>query len=53
MAESSSAIATITRRTDARVLEVAQRLREDGVDCTIDRYIAAPAQGWPRWNAKK
>ena len=36
------------------MLELAQRLREDGVDCTIDRYIAAPAQGCGRrWVAEQ
>jgi hypothetical protein len=31
-----------------QVLELANRLRADGVDCTIDQYIIAPAEGWPR-----
>jgi hypothetical protein len=34
-----------------RVLELSERLRADGVDATIDQYIAndGPPQGWPRW----
>jgi hypothetical protein len=31
------------------VLAVADRLRGDGVDAWIDRYTAAPEEGWPRW----
>jgi hypothetical protein len=33
----------------ARVLELANRLRRETVDAWIDRYIEAPAEGWPRW----
>ncbi|HLT34687.1 MAG TPA: SEFIR domain-containing protein, partial [Enhygromyxa sp.] len=32
-----------------RVLELAQRLRADGIDAWLDRFEPAPAQGWPRW----
>jgi tetratricopeptide (TPR) repeat protein len=32
-----------------RVLELADRLRNDGIDCEIDQYIIAPKEGWPRW----
>ena len=33
-----------------RVLELSDRLREDGIDCIIDQYInGAPPQGWLRW----
>jgi hypothetical protein len=31
------------------VLELANRLRTDGVDCWIDRFDPAPPDGWPRW----
>lgn len=31
------------------VLKLASRLRSDGVDAWIDRYAAAPPEGWPRW----
>lgn len=31
------------------VLALATRLRGDGVDAWIDRYIVAPSEGWPRW----
>ena len=36
-----------------RVLELANRLRADGIDCTIDQYIVAPTEGWPRWMDKQ
>jgi biotin carboxyl carrier protein len=31
------------------VLQLAQRLRSDGIDAWIDRFEAAPPQGWARW----
>ena len=32
-----------------RVLELAQRLRADCVDCWIDQFEQGPAEGFPRW----
>lgn len=32
-----------------RVLQLADRLRRDGIDCTIDQYLPSPPEGWPRW----
>lgn len=32
-----------------RVLELAQRLRGDGVDAWMDRFTPFPEEGWPRW----
>lgn len=32
-----------------RVFELSERLRSEGVDCHIDQYEMAPAEGWPRW----
>src|ERR1700683_4744600 len=32
-----------------RVLDLANRLREDGINTVLDQYFPAPAQGWPRW----
>jgi len=32
----------------ARVLELAQRLRADGIDCWIDQFEQGPAEGFPR-----
>lgn len=33
-----------------RVLDLAQRLRGDGVDCTIDQFVnGSPPEGWPLW----
>jgi Tol biopolymer transport system component len=32
------------------VLELAERLRKDGVDAQLDQYVAGtPSIGWPRW----
>ncbi len=33
----------------ARVLALANRLREEGVDAQLDQYESSPAEGWPRW----
>jgi hypothetical protein len=32
-----------------RVLELSDRLRNDGIDCHIDQYEESPSEGWPRW----
>ncbi len=32
-----------------RVLDLSNRLRADGIDCHIDQYEVAPAEGWPMW----
>lgn len=32
-----------------RVLELANRLREDGIDANLDQYEESPPEGWPRW----
>ncbi|MCA9061485.1 MAG: TIR domain-containing protein [Planctomycetaceae bacterium] len=34
-----------------RVLNLAQRLRQDGVETILDQYVegGSPAEGWPRW----
>ena len=35
---------------EQRVLALAERLRQDGVEAQIDRYVnGTPAEGWPRW----
>src|SRR5262245_35157617 len=36
-----------------RVLALADRLREEGIDCNLDQYEPAPAEGWPRWMDKQ
>jgi formylglycine-generating enzyme required for sulfatase activity/nucleoside phosphorylase/tRNA A-37 threonylcarbamoyl transferase component Bud32 len=36
-----------------RVLELAQRLRGDGIDAWLDVFDPAPPQGWPRWLAEQ
>lgn len=33
-----------------KVLELAERLRQDGLDARLDQYVnGTPEQGWPRW----
>ena len=33
-----------------KVLALSERLRKDGVDARLDRYVnGTPEQGWPRW----
>jgi hypothetical protein len=32
-----------------RVLELADRLRAEGIDCHLDQYETSPPEGWPRW----
>jgi hypothetical protein len=36
-----------------RVLALADRLRSEGIDARIDRYLEAPAVGWPAWCARE
>lgn len=36
-----------------QVLNLSNKLRAEGVDCVIDQYESAPAEGWPRWMDKK
>jgi hypothetical protein len=33
-----------------RVLKLADRLREEGIDCIMDQYEESPSEGWPRWS---
>ncbi len=32
-----------------RVLHLSDRLRADGIDCSIDQYVFSPPEGWPQW----
>jgi nucleoside phosphorylase len=32
-----------------RILELADRLRHDGIECKLDRYETSPDEGWQRW----
>jgi hypothetical protein len=34
---------------EGRVLELANRLRSEGVDAQIDQYEPHPSEGWPKW----
>ena len=31
------------------VLNLADRLRDEGIDCIIDQYEESPSEGWVRW----
>ena len=33
----------------SRVLDLANQLRDDGVDATLDQYFDSPPEGWPSW----
>ncbi|MFH1728426.1 MAG: toll/interleukin-1 receptor domain-containing protein [Pseudomonadota bacterium] len=37
----------------ARVLALANRLREEGIICEIDQYINTPLEEWPQWMIKR
>ena len=32
------------------VFELSERLRSEGIDCSIDQYEISPSEGWPRWS---
>jgi tetratricopeptide (TPR) repeat protein len=36
-----------------RVLELAERLIEEGFDCQLDQYEMSPPEGWPRWSDRQ
>jgi hypothetical protein len=38
-----------TSEENARVLDLADYLRRNGVACEVDRYEEAPSGGWPEW----
>ncbi len=38
-----------SRAQKERVLDLSNRLRQDGVDATIDEYEQFPEEGWPVW----
>ena len=31
------------------VLDLSKSLRDEGIDCVLDRYEASPPEGWPQW----
>jgi SEFIR domain len=35
------------------VLGLANRLRAEGIDCSIDQYEESPPEGWPQWMEKQ
>jgi SEFIR domain len=36
-----------------RVLNLANRLRKDGLDADVDQYHHSPEEGWPRWTEER
>ena len=34
---------------EARVLELSDRLRKEGIDTILDQYESFPPQGWIQW----
>jgi len=38
-----------SREHEARVLALADRLRDDGVDAILDQYESFPPRGWIQW----
>ena len=32
-----------------RILALANRMRGEGIDCRIDRFVESPSEGWPLW----
>jgi TIR domain len=46
--------ATVTSpEHEQRVLTLADRLRTDGIESWIDRYVQDPNEGWIRWMRQK
>lgn len=38
----------------SKALHLAQQLRSDGLDCSIDQFVhGGPAEGWPRWMQRR
>lgn len=33
-----------------RVFQLSERLRSEGIDCSVDQYEISPSGGWPRWS---
>jgi TIR domain/NB-ARC domain len=42
-----------SRHHQQRVLSLSNRLREDGIDCSIDQYEVSPPEGWPAWMSRR
>jgi SEFIR domain len=38
-----------SREHQDRVLELSNRLRNEGIDCSLDQYEDSPPEGWPKW----
>lgn len=32
-----------------KVLQLANKLRSEGIDCSLDQYEDSPPEGWPKW----
>ena len=42
-----------TPEHNERVLNLAKKLRTDGVDCEIDAFQVSPPEGWPLWTQRQ
>jgi hypothetical protein len=38
-----------SEKLQQNILELADRLRDEGIDCIIDQYEESPPEGWVRW----
>lgn len=36
-----------------RVLKLSDKLRSEGIDCSLDQYEDSPPEGWPKWMDKQ
>jgi hypothetical protein len=50
---SSTVISYARAQYDAEILDLATRLRADGVPCALDRFEMRPPGGWSRWMTEK
>ena len=32
-----------------KVLQLSNKLRSEGIDCSLDQYEDSPPEGWPKW----
>ena len=38
-----------SRQHEDAVLNLSDRLRTDGIDCSLDQYVSNPPEGWVTW----
>lgn len=42
-----------SREHQDRVLKLSNKLRCEGIDCSLDQYEDSPPEGWPKWMDRK